>query len=472
MTADETNSHSFRSKSAINNQYQQVSTAQTPPANRHQRANRSYNKRNYTRVGCSSQQVPGSLQEEEDDSGADSESEQLGHDNMAMKVLSTAEVGDPRQHGPDILDGDDDRGERLLSFGNMVNTESDQLEGSGVDDSPEHRMVEWDVYDSFSQESFQKQNFDLDYYPAETIQQSSGVLSSIPEGADMDGVGFTQSDSSISSNNPSYRYGNQVEYTGVQQYPNVEYVPEAHYDSGSTGSNVTIIHVPQEIPHPPRYMSQESTDSNIVIRQVSDDSLLYNESPPLRKRFTHLQSSSLEEDEKQDFWLEEEADDDDTSPNDVRDRFSFPNERFSFREDRLPNIREGERLDHHGAERLRGHQNYSPRMSSQGGTKTATLTRQKQSIRDDIGPEAGDNSDTDLEAMSVHPRGPHKQLNGEVVSRSSDSDTSETVSANLLPPQQQSQTRHRKKRHRRHRHNEGWSILQDPEFEGMEPTYV
>lgn len=461
MTADEKHGQKTSNKQAGKNK--DISNRRRPKQRR--------NNNGYTRVDGPASDT--SLREEDEEEDQDSDDENSCPNSPDTNSNPITENGTSKKMTNRVPNG--------VPLTGPVPKDKPGGVNSGVD-KPEIGLRDWSEKDQpHLVEHHQGHAPDVESEDPEELEEVvthdlETYLSSIPEQSDLDGIGFTQSDSSLSSssNNPSYRYGNQVEYTGVQQYPNIEYCPEYTTETYEPPQETRVEPEPRrqikrmgDLPKVP-FKTFESFDQcpASVERQVSVDSLTYNESPPMKRQLSSsFQGRSFDEQpekEKQEFWLEEEAGGDTASPSADSTRFAFPNERFSFRDDRLPNIQEDDSCEQRSLQK-RGSRERKFRNSG----KTGVLTRQKNTIQEDAETSlTGEQGDNESQRQS---KGRHFLANGEVENESSDSDSSEVASSTLLPS---TQSRTRKKRHRKSNQNTGWSILEDPDFEGMEPTYV
>ena len=368
--------------------------------------------------------------------------------------------------------------ERLLDFG------GNEGECPDEDDTEDYEVVGPPEYDTLERESYRRRDLDIEYSSgndcsAETAnlapQLTPHHLETNIDDVTVTATGFTQSDSSISSTNPSYRYGNQVEYTGVHQYGNTVYFPD---ERDEDGVSVMVELIDDEaddttsaslLSSRPVNARQNSDDTTASGRRMSSDSLTYNESP--RHYGNHVGLPRDLSDDGSDW-----ADDNLHEGNNL----AYEDERAvcklsGFRDERLPYIKEYEDDDTECEPQINDNRE-DVNTSGQGRQKTTDITsyptvksttRRRRRLQRNGRVTATEGTETIGQDPGCLKE---ESLSGDEEGEdgSSDSETCENVSASLLPPSPTDPKRPKAKA----RGCTEWSLLLDPAFEGMEPTYV
>ena len=148
----------------------------------------------------------------------------------------------------------------------VEDTEDDTNGGDETDEQPlltNHvtKNTHAHAYAAPRQPSVEYEQFQCEEDPTPIVVQEASPLEEEPttnthESSiySISSIGFTQSDTSLSSNNPSYRYGNQTEYTGSYDYGNYAYSPGEDFIPiedilNSQDPNDGNIRAPQQEPH-------------------------------------------------------------------------------------------------------------------------------------------------------------------------------------------------------------------------------
>ncbi len=170
--------------------------------------------------------------------------------------------------------------ERLLEFGGLNNSMNDQE--IHVEKAEAQHVERPRTLDKVQHQSPQEMSKDSDItYPE--IEQSGDNVDDNALGD----TGFTQSDSSISSTNPSYCYGNQSEYMATGNYGNVAYSPGEtafHFPVGPVSfQNPVYMTSPEELKNSVHQNSSDTdtVEDNYFVNQNSEDRDVNNENDNL-----------------------------------------------------------------------------------------------------------------------------------------------------------------------------------------------